>query len=136
MWKDWRVRVMTQIEKWQAPQKWSAYYRMNYLDKDYKQKIPNDLLELITFEKPKRQARIEVYDNWISFDIRELWKDEIYHNVDWNDEEIIERVKLTKFKNLSILWAVSFVMWLWYNFIEDKHYEIEEKKELIQPTLF
>jgi hypothetical protein len=67
-------------------------------------------------------------------------------NVDRNDAEIIERVKMTKFWKLNILGAVSFVLDLWYEFIEDKfcEEEIEEEPELqsyyiwnaIQKSLF
>ena len=110
---------------------WATYYWMNFLDENYKAKVPWKLQQIIIFKKGKRVARIEVYDNCICFDIRELWKDEIYHNVDWNDKEIIEWVKLTKRKNINILWAASFVLDLWYKYIEDKIYgEEQEQKEI------
>ena len=111
--------------------KWAIFYWTNFLDENYKAKVPELLQEIITFEKDKRQARIEVYSNCISFDIRELGKDEVYHNVDRNDEEIIEWVKLTKRWKINILWAVSFVLDMWYTFIEEKFYE-EEKTEDLQ----
>ena len=99
---------------------------MNYLDENYKSKAPWKLIELITFEKPKRQARVEVYDNCIAFDIRTRYeKEKRFINVDWNDEEIIERIKMTKRKTINPLWAVSFVLGLWYKFVEDKFYDEE-----------
>ena len=72
-----------------------------------------------------------VYDNCIAFDIN-YWdeKNHSYMNIDRNDEEIIERVKMTKFWKLNILWAVSFVLGLWYTFIEDKIYEEENTEDL------
>lgn len=76
--------------------------------------------------KPKRQARVEVYDNCIAFDIRTRYeKEKRFINVDWNDEEIIERIKMTKRKTINPLWAVSFVLGLWYKFVEDKFYDEE-----------
>ena len=56
------------------------------------------MLELITFKKPNRMAKIMVYDNCMAFDIN-VWdeKNHSYMNVDRNDAEIIERVKMTKF---------------------------------------
>lgn len=126
MWKDWSILAMDKIKKWQKFWKWATYYWMNYLDENYKSKSPWKLIELITFEKPKRQARVEVYDNCIAFDIRIRYeKEKRFINVDWNDEEIIERIKMTKRKTINPLWAVSFVLWLWYKFIEDKFYDEE-----------
>lgn len=71
-----------------------------------------------------------VYDNCIAFDIN--YRDEKNHsymNVDRNDAEIIERVKMTKFWKLNILGAVSFVLDLWYEFIEEKFCEEDVKEE-------
>jgi hypothetical protein len=56
------------------------------------------MLELVTFKKTNRIAKVMVYDNCIAFDIN--YRDEKNHsymNVDRNDAEIIERVKMTKF---------------------------------------
>ena len=138
MWKDWAILARERIKKWEKFEKWANYYWMNYLDKEYQSKIPWKLIELITFSKPKREARVEVYDNCICFDVRTRYeKEKRFINVDWNDEEIIERVKMTKWKTIGILWAVSFVLWLWYEFVEDKHYDeeiMEEKIEEVKNT--
>ena len=117
MWKDWKVMV-----KWKL-KKWSIYYWTNFLDKNYKAKEPWNLIWLFNFEKEWRQARIEEYTNCITFDIRELWKDGIYHNVDWNDEEIIWFVKMTKRTVQSVLWITSYVIWLWYTFVGQSFYD-------------
>ena len=144
MWKDGSTLAWDKIKKWQKFWKWATYYWMNYLDENYKSKVPWKLLHLITFEKSNRIAKVMVYDNCIAFDIN--YRDEKNHsymNVDWNDEEIIEWVKLTKRWKLNILWACSFVLSLGYTFIEDKIYEdeVEEVKEInvynaVQNSLF
>ena len=144
MWKDGSTLAWDKIKKWQKFWKWAIYYWMNYLDENYKAKVPWKLLHLITFEKSNRIAKVMVYDNCIAFDIN--YRDEKNHsymNVDWNDEEIIEWVKLTKRWKLNILWACSFVMSLGYTFVEDKIYEdeVEEVKEInvynaVQNSLF
>lgn len=144
MWKDGSTLAWNKIKKWQKFWKWATYYWMNYLDENYKEKAPWKLLQLVTFEKWNRIAKVMVYDNCIAFDIN--YRDEKNHsymNVDWNDEEIIEWVKLTKRWKLNILWACSFVLSLGYTFIEDKIYEdeIEEVKEInvynaVQNSLF
>ncbi len=108
--------------KWKL-KKWSIYYWTNFLDKNYKAKEPWTLIWLFNFEKEWRQARIEEYTNCITFDIRELWKDGIYHNVDWNDEEIIWFVKMTKRVKQSVLWITSYVIWLWYTFVGQSFYD-------------
>ena len=144
MWKDGTIRARTQIKKYWKLSKWSTYYWMNYLDENYKSKVPWKLLQLVTFKKPNRMAKVMVYDNCIAFDIN--YRDEKNHswmNVDWNDEEIIEWVKLTKRWKLNILWACSFVISLGYTFVGDKIYEdeTEEVKEInvynaVQNSLF
>lgn len=131
MWKDGSILAWDKIKKWQKFWKWATYYWMNYLGGNYKSKVPWKLLQLVTFEKPNRIAKVMVYDNWIAFDIN--YRDEknlSWMNVDWNDEEIIEWVKLTKRWKLNILWACSFVMSLGYTFVEDKI--IEEETEVVK----
>ena len=130
MGKDWSIRAMHEIKKGNKFGKGATYYRMNFLDENYKSKAPWKMLELITFEKPNRIAKIMVYDNCIAFDIN-VWdeKNHSYMNVDRNDAEIIERVKMTKFWKLNILGAVSFVLDLWYEFIEEKFCEEDVKEE-------
>lgn len=147
MGKDGSIMAREQIKKGWKLNKWSTYYWMNYLDEKYESKVPWKLLQLVTFEKPNRIAKVMVYDNCIAFDVN--YRDETNHsymNIDWNDEEILERVKMTRFWKLNILWAVSFVLDLWYEFIEDKFYdeEVEVTEELhsyyiwdaIQKSLF
>lgn len=120
-----------QIKKGGKLNKWATYYWMNYLDEKYESKVPWKLLQSVIFEKPNRIAKVMVYDNCIAFDIN-YWdeKNHSYMNVDWNDEEIIEWVKLTKRWKINILWAVRFVLDLWYTFIEDKIYEEENTEDL------
>lgn len=132
MWKDWRILAQNIINKWWKISKWSNYYHLNFIDKDYKAHDPENLQQIIYFEKWDRQARVEVYENWINFDIRKMRKDWTYFNIDRNDEDLIERYKLTKYQKISILWAVSFVIWLWYRFIEDKIVETEKNNEKSQ----
>ena len=144
MWKDGSTLVRDKIKKWYKLWKWTTYYWMNFLDENYQAKAPGKLIHLITFEKSNRIAKVMVYDNCIAFDIN--YRDENNHsymNVDWNDKDIIEWVKLTKRWKLNILWACSFVMSLGYIFIEDKIYEdeTEEVKEInvynaVQNSLF
>lgn len=131
MGKDGSIMAREQIKKGGKLNKWATYYWMNYLDEKYESKVPWKLLQLVTFEKPNRIAKVMVYDNCIAFDIN-YWdeKNHSYMNVDWNDEEIIEWVKLTKRWKINILWAVSFVLDLWYTFIEDKIYEEENTEDL------
>ena len=131
MGKDGSIMAREQIKKGGKLNKWATYYWMNYLDEKYESKVPWKLLQLVTFEKPNRIAKVMVYDNCIAFDIN-YWdeKNHSYMNVDWNDEEIIEWAKLTKRWKINILWAVSFVLDLWYTFIEDKIYEEENTEDL------
>ena len=133
MGKDGSIRAMDEIKKGRKFNKWATYYWMNFLDEKYESRVPWKLLQLITFKKSNRIAKIMVYDNCIAFDIN-YWdeKNHSYMNIDRNDEEIIERVKMTKFWKLNILWAVSFVLGLWYEFIEDKIYEEEVEEHKLQ----
>lgn len=126
MWKDWRILASKRIRDWQEIN-W-CYYWMNYLDKDYKSKDTGELEHLLIFEKENKQARIEVYNNWICFDVRKRnEKEQRYINIDRNEKELIERVKLTKRKQINELWAVSFVLWLWYKFVRDTFYPLTEE---------
>lgn len=114
MGKDWRILASKRIRDWQEVN--GCYYWMNYLDKDYKSKDTGELEHLLIFEKENKQARIEVYKNWICFDVRKR-----------NEKELVERVKLTKRKQINELWAVSFVLWLWYKFVRDTFYSLTEE---------
>lgn len=135
MWKDWRILAQNIINKWWKISKWSNYYHLNFIDKNYKAHEPVNLQQIIYFQKWDRQARIEVYENWINFDIRKMRKDWTYYNIDRNDDDLIERYKLTKYQKISILWAVSFVIWLWYKFTEDKIIETEKNDEKSQSLI-
>lgn len=143
MGKDGSIKAKEQIKKGGKLGRWATYYWMNFLDENYKSKVPWKLLQLVTFEKSNRIAKVMVYDNCIAFDIN--YRDEKNHswmNVDRNDEEIIEWVKLTKRWNINILWAVSFVLDLWYSFVSDECFDeepppVKEKKvKIIQNALF
>jgi len=93
------------------------------LIKIIKANIQGELEHLLIFEKENKQARIEVYNNWICFDVRKRnEKEQRYINIDRNENELVERVKLTKRKQINELGAVSFVLWLWYKFVRDKFY--------------